>query len=244
MKKDLKSAFILLLIATAGVGIFAAVYWQPTGKTPDALSLSVTDKAIQAECGGHTAVLDGQEAVLGSARLEQLSEAAVKVTYGDVSILAVRDGAPPAAAATVLAADGNSLSPGVIAAIWPEYAVLTGECPEDTLRLLDSVCKSVYQVRLQGTITLSTDGQRVSFQTERAASSRELFPYRQDTSLSALSEDGDASRVYVLNLSSKVFHLPSCPSARQMKAENRQLSTQPATALLAEGYRPCGSCLS
>lgn len=78
MKKDLKSAFILLLIATAGVGIFAAVYWQPAGKTPDALSLSVTDKAIQAECGGHTAVLDGQEAALGSARLEQLSEAAVK----------------------------------------------------------------------------------------------------------------------------------------------------------------------
>lgn len=244
MKKDLKSAFILLLIAAVGVGIFAAVYWKPTDKTPDTLSLSITAETIRAKCGGNTAVLDGQEASLGSARLEQLGKAAAKITYGDVSILAVRDGAPPAAAATVLVADGNSLSSEAIAAIWPEYAVLTGECPEDTLRLLDSVCKSVYQVRLQGTVTLSTDGQRVSFQTERAASSRELFPYRQDTSLSALSEDGDASRVYVLNLSSKVFHLPNCPSAGQIKAENRQLSTQPTAALLAEGYRPCGSCLS
>lgn len=243
MKKNLRSAFILLLIAAVGVGIFAAVYWQPAGKVPDTLSLSITDETIRAECGGDTAVLDGQEASLGSAQLENLGEATAKITYGDVSVLVVRDGAPPAAAATVLVADGNSLSPEALAAIWPEYAVLTGECPEDTLWLLDSVCKSVYQVRLQGTVTLSTDGQQISFQTERAASSRELFPYRQDISLSALSEDGDASRVYVLNLSSKVFHIPSCPSAGQMKAENRRLSIQPAAALLSEGYRPCGSCL-
>lgn len=243
MKKNLQSAFILLLIAAAGVGILVAVYWKPAGKAPDTLSLSVTDKAIRAECGGHTAVLDGQEASLGSAQLERFDETAVKVTYGDVSILVARDDAPPTAAATVLVADGNSLSPKAIAAIWPEYAVLTGECPEDVLRLLDSVCKSVYQIRLQGMVTLTTDGHQVSFQAERAASSRELFPYRQDTSLSTLSEDGDASRVYVLNLSSKVFHLPSCPSAGQMKAENRQLSTHLAAALLAGGYRPCGSCL-
>lgn len=244
MKKKLQFAFILLLLAAAGAGICAAVAGWPAKQRPQGLSLSITDEAIRAECGGDAAVLDGREAALGSARLERLGEAAVKISYGDISILAVQDGAPPDVAATVLVADGDSLSPALLAAIWPGYAVVTGECPEDTLRLLDSVCRSVYQVRLQGAVALTTDGQQISFQTEREASSRELFPHRRNTSFSALQEGAEASRIYVLNLNSKVFHLPSCPSAGQMKAENRQLSTQPAAALLAGGYRPCGSCLS
>ena len=244
MKKKLQFAFILLLLAAAGVGICAAVAGRPAKERPQGLSMSITGEAIRTACGGDVAVLDGRETALGSARLEQLGEAAVKISYGDISILAVRDGAPPDAAATVLVADGDSLSPALLAAIWPEYAVVTGECPEDTLRLLDSVCRSVYQVRLQGAVTLTTDGQQISFQTEREVPSRELFPHRRNTPFSALPEEAEASRIYVLNLNSKVFHLPSCPSAGQMKAENRQLSTQPAAALLAGGYRPCGSCLS
>ncbi len=52
----------------------------------------------------------------------------------------------------------------------------------------------------------------------------------------------DAGTSYVLNTSSKKFHLPDCSGAASMKKENRQEFTGSRESLLDQGYQPCGTC--
>lgn len=47
---------------------------------------------------------------------------------------------------------------------------------------------------------------------------------------------------YVVNTSSKIFHLPSCPSTQQMKESNKLFSAESRESLIAQGLKPCGSC--
>lgn len=47
---------------------------------------------------------------------------------------------------------------------------------------------------------------------------------------------------YVLNTNSKRFHKPTCADANSMKATNRQEVTTARELLVAQGYKPCGSC--
>jgi len=48
--------------------------------------------------------------------------------------------------------------------------------------------------------------------------------------------------LYVLNTSSKKFHLPSCSSVNSIKAENKQNYNGNRDSLIQDGYSPCGSC--
>ena len=52
----------------------------------------------------------------------------------------------------------------------------------------------------------------------------------------------DAGTSYVLNTSSKKFHLSDCSGAASMKEENRQEFTGSRESLLDQGYQPCGTC--
>ena len=47
---------------------------------------------------------------------------------------------------------------------------------------------------------------------------------------------------YVLNTSSRKFHLPDCSGASSMKEENRQEFTGDRETLIGQGYVPCGTC--
>lgn len=47
---------------------------------------------------------------------------------------------------------------------------------------------------------------------------------------------------FVLNTSSKRFHTPTCKDADSMKPENRQEAYIARELLIAQGYKPCGSC--
>lgn len=47
---------------------------------------------------------------------------------------------------------------------------------------------------------------------------------------------------YILNTSSKKFHLPSCSGVKTMKEENKQEYTGKREDLIGEGYSPCGTC--
>lgn len=47
---------------------------------------------------------------------------------------------------------------------------------------------------------------------------------------------------YVLNKSSKKFHLPTCESVWEMKAKNREFYSGSKEALYDMGYAPCQSC--
>lgn len=50
------------------------------------------------------------------------------------------------------------------------------------------------------------------------------------------------SSSYVLNTSSKKFHLPSCKSVSTISPENKETFTGSREELIEKGYTPCGSC--
>ena len=56
------------------------------------------------------------------------------------------------------------------------------------------------------------------------------------------SNTGNATEKYVLNTSSKRFHLPGCSSAASMDQSNRQDYTGDRQTLIDQGYTPCGIC--
>lgn len=51
-----------------------------------------------------------------------------------------------------------------------------------------------------------------------------------------------AAQTYVLNTSTRKFHLPGCASVDDMKEENRADYTGSRQELIDQGYSPCGQC--
>ena len=47
---------------------------------------------------------------------------------------------------------------------------------------------------------------------------------------------------YILNTSSRKFHLPNCSSVSSMKEENKSTYTGSREDLIEQGYEPCGQC--
>ena len=56
------------------------------------------------------------------------------------------------------------------------------------------------------------------------------------------SQADSAQGTYVLSISSKKFHLPSCGGISDIKSSNRQDYTGPRQTLIDQGYQPCGRC--
>ncbi len=65
----------------------------------------------------------------------------------------------------------------------------------------------------------------------------------RDSASSALESQAEEQETdYVLNTSSKKFHLPDCSSVDSMSEKNRQEYHGTREELIAQGYEPCGSC--
>lgn len=65
----------------------------------------------------------------------------------------------------------------------------------------------------------------------------------RDSASSALESQAEEQETdYVLNTSSKKFHLPDCPSVDSMSGKNRQEYHGTREEIIAQGYEPCGSC--
>ena len=56
-------------------------------------------------------------------------------------------------------------------------------------------------------------------------------------------EGEDYEYMYVLNISSKKIHLPSCQYAKSMNESNREYSNEELRDLILSGYSKCGSCM-
>ena len=64
----------------------------------------------------------------------------------------------------------------------------------------------------------------------------------RDSASSALESQAEEQETdYVLNTSSKKFHLPDCSSVDSMSGKNRQEYHGTREELIAQGYEPCGS---
>lgn len=219
--------------------------------------------------GGITVPQVGDAFSLGPARVEILavntgpeendSSIVAKLSYGEVSFLFTGDidgeqMTPQwAAPATVLKVSHHGSSTGtnrsLMDAVAPEYAVLSlgadnpyGFPHGSVLELLEESCKAVYRTDLQGDITFTSDGKTGSVTTRKQATSREIFtPGDREPAANRLTVN-TLPYSYIVNTSSKIFHLPSCPSTEKMKESNKQYSTQTRDELIAQGLKPCGSC--
>ena len=84
----------------------------------------------------------------------------------------------------------------------------------------------------------STDAaeERVTIRTASGTAIPAVLPSPSPT------PDPKEARLYVLNESSKRFHLPECSSVGDMKPSNRRDVTASHEALIDAGYAPCGNC--
>ena len=122
-------------------------------------------------------------------------------------------------------------------AVMPQYAVISvgkdnsyGHPTEEALSRLSDAGAEILRTDEKGDIICISDGETVEILGEnRKNSSRE-------TSESAMSVK------YVLNTSSKKFHLPECGGIKGMKKENKKEFFGLREELLDLGYSPCGSC--
>ena len=125
-------------------------------------------------------------------------------------------------------------------AVLPEMGVIScgagnkyGHPHEETLSILRDAGVDVYRTDLQGTITISSDGQNYTVGTEHFVPDDQLNP--TDPAASGTAQQG-----YIGNVNSKKFHLPSCAN---LPAEKNQILFSSYQEAVAAGYTPCSSCI-
>ena len=55
-------------------------------------------------------------------------------------------------------------------------------------------------------------------------------------------KDDEITDMYILNINSKKFHYPTCPSVKRMKESNKRVFSGSRDELIAQGYQPCHNC--
>ena len=177
----------------------------------------------------------------------------MKVVYGKTSFLFTGDAERTAEAnildagydlsATVLKVGHHgsetSTSYPFLREIMPEYAVIQvgkgnsyGHPTEDTLSKLRDADVKVYRNDLQGTIICTSDGEEVTFSTEKNES------VQTNPTVAATSEPNDVGE-YIGNRNSKKFHLPTC---KNLPAEKNRVFFDSRLEAVGAGFDPCGNC--
>lgn len=127
----------------------------------------------------------------------------------------------------------TSTSDKFLAAVSPKYGVIMceegnsyGHPHKETLSKISKNKIEVYRTDLVGTIILTSDGKNITWQTEKG-NNQEL--------------DNEAV-TYILNTSSKKFHLADCSGASKISPQNRKEFFGSRNELIKEGYSACGTC--
>ncbi len=94
----------------------------------------------------------------------------------------------------------------------------------------EGICYNVYVYNTQPGVT-------IDYQTGNSWAGDE----ESSTSRTAGSSEGQSNE-YILNVSSRKFHLPDCPSVSAIKEKNREDYHGSRDNLIAEGYEPCQNC--
>jgi len=141
----------------------------------------------------------------------------------------------------------------------PKYAVISvgsdnsyGHPTAETLSRLSNAKVEIFRTDLQGDVVCSSDGNSISFATEKKAAADVLWIPGSDSTATetqngtvvAAPEKAEIpdGTTFVLNTNTKKFHMTTCSSVHEMKASNRSYTTESAEALVASGYKPCGKC--
>ena len=130
----------------------------------------------------------------------------------------------------------NSTTYPFLRAVMPDHGVISvgegntyGHPTNAALSRLRDAGVQVLRTDHSGTIICSSDGQTVSFRTEKGETEREK-PVQ------------DNGADYVLNLNTRRFHYPDCDSVKSIENDNKGSYTGSRQQLVEQGYVPCGGC--
>lgn len=124
----------------------------------------------------------------------------------------------------------------------PAYAVIScgknndyGHPNKETLERLENQGTEVFRTDQLGTIVAVSNGENISFSEQDEQTKQTEQTQQTEESTSTVQE-------YIINESTKKFHLPSCTSAANIKAENKKTYTGTREEMLDMGYEPCKIC--
>lgn len=141
----------------------------------------------------------------------------------------------------------------------PEFAVISvgknnsydHPSPKVLSRLEDAGAQ-VFRTDFHGHVLAHSDGKTVEFSVSRngsgiSASGKELSASSSAQKNTSTQRDTSTKKeavtvTYILNTSSKKFHLPSCHSARKIKEGNKKEFSGSHQEVLELNYQPCGIC--
>ena len=101
----------------------------------------------------------------------------------------------------------------------------------------EGVCFNVYVYNVQPGVT-------IDYATGESALASDV-PESGTANPETAGEDSAQEQeetTYILNTSSRKFHLPDCSSVSSMKEENKSTYTGSREDLIEQGYEPCGQC--
>ena len=139
----------------------------------------------------------------------------------------------------------SSTSTTFLHRVSPIYAIISagegntyGHPAQGTLEKLNAAGVEIYRTDLNGTITISTDGDGYDIKTKKTASASEPKATATNTPSSTLTQpimQSDNTTVYVTK-SGKKYHVDGC---HYLKSSKIAISLSDAKA---KGYEPCSAC--
>ena len=125
--------------------------------------------------------------------------------------------------------------------VMPKYVVISvgkdnqyGHPDEAALSRFRDVGATVYRTDLQGDIIVKSDGNELSFSTEKNENEETNPTVAQG---SENSQNGESQ--YIGNKNSKKFHRPSC---KNLPAEKNRVYLNSRDEAIEQGFSPCGNC--
>lgn len=117
--------------------------------------------------------------------------------------------------------------------------LMEGYSVEDTG---DDICFCVYAYNVQPGVTINYATGDSALDGTAGTTDPVTPPSVQNPSANSQTGTSTTQADYVLNNNTKKFHLPSCSSADDIKASNREDYYGSREDLIARGYDPCKRC--
>lgn len=111
-----------------------------------------------------------------------------------------------------------------------------GHPADRVLEDVKAVGAEIYRTDLQGTITVTSDGQNLAWNTD-ALTERQLEENSTDC-----TGNNSEQQTYILNMNTKKFHLPFCSSVEDISVNNKAEFIGNREELLDAGYEGCKRC--
>lgn len=83
-----------------------------------------------------------------------------------------------------------------------------------------------------------SDGETIIFDNRPVSTPQS----RSNTSSNSSSVSRQSEKTYIINRSTRKFHIPSCYSVKQMKESNKRTYVGTRDDLIKMGYSSCGNC--